>query len=244
MLVSDRVVEPFLEPGAPFLHGLTFGGHPVSCAVALANLDLFEREDLLGHVRAHEAELGVGAPRAAPTCRSWATSAARATSGPSSWSGTRPPRRVRRRGVRLAAARRAVAELFEAGLICRADDRAEPMIVVAPPLIAGPEEISFIEATLRSVLDEAWRRTSDDAERRKREDGAMLTVGVPKGDQDRGGPGGDDARRRPGARRHGVQVFVEQRAGVGAAIDDAEFAAAGAEIVRRRARRVAQQPVS
>ena len=48
-------------------------------------------------------------------------------------------------------------KLFEAGLICRADDRAEPMIVVAPPLIAGPEEIAFIEATLRSVLDEAWR---------------------------------------------------------------------------------------
>ena len=92
MLVSDRVVEPFLEPGAPFLHGLTFGGHPVSCAVALANLDLLEREDLLGHVRAHEAELA-SALRGLPTCRSWATSGARATSGPSSWSATRPPGR-------------------------------------------------------------------------------------------------------------------------------------------------------
>ena len=158
MLVSDRVVEPFLEPSAPFLHGLTFGGHPVSCAVALANLDLLEQR-------------GPPRPRAGPRGRVWRRRSAGSTDLPIVGD-------VRGAGyfwaielVRDQATRatfdaeecdwllRGVLspKLFEAGLICRADDRAEPMIVVAPPLIAGPEEISFIEATLRSVLDEAWR---------------------------------------------------------------------------------------
>ncbi|MGH9006424.1 MAG: aspartate aminotransferase family protein, partial [Acidimicrobiales bacterium] len=51
MIASEKLVEPFLKPGTSFSHGLTFAGHPVSCAVALANLDIFEREDILGHVR-------------------------------------------------------------------------------------------------------------------------------------------------------------------------------------------------
>ena len=43
MAVSDRLIEPFLT-GASFLHGVTFAGHPVSAAVALANLDVFEKD--------------------------------------------------------------------------------------------------------------------------------------------------------------------------------------------------------
>ena len=54
VIVSERVAAPFLEQEASFQHGLTFGGHPVAAAVALANIDLIEREDLLEHVRANE----------------------------------------------------------------------------------------------------------------------------------------------------------------------------------------------
>ena len=54
MMISDRLAEPFLRDGNLFLQGQTFGAHPVSCAVANANLDLFEREDLCGHVLANE----------------------------------------------------------------------------------------------------------------------------------------------------------------------------------------------
>src|SRR5215212_6914144 len=56
VIASDRVAEPFLHDKAMFTHGITFGGHPVSAAIALANLDIFEREDLCGHVREKEPE--------------------------------------------------------------------------------------------------------------------------------------------------------------------------------------------
>src|SRR5260370_27208113 len=54
MRVSERLMEPYLKDENTFLHGVTFAGHPVSCAVALANLDVFEKEDLLGNVKANE----------------------------------------------------------------------------------------------------------------------------------------------------------------------------------------------
>ncbi|HWH99405.1 MAG TPA: aspartate aminotransferase family protein, partial [Propionibacteriaceae bacterium] len=53
-IISDRIYEPFGQGSAVFPHGYTFGGHPVSCAVGLANLDIFEREDLLGNVLRNE----------------------------------------------------------------------------------------------------------------------------------------------------------------------------------------------
>ncbi|HEX9035205.1 MAG TPA: aspartate aminotransferase family protein, partial [Streptosporangiaceae bacterium] len=55
MMVSERLMEPYKKDETTFLHGVTFAGHPVSCAVALANLDVFEKEDLLGNVRGNEA---------------------------------------------------------------------------------------------------------------------------------------------------------------------------------------------
>ena len=54
MIVADHVAEPFMRDDASFEHGFTFGGHPVAAAVALANIDLLEREELCAHVRAHE----------------------------------------------------------------------------------------------------------------------------------------------------------------------------------------------
>ena len=53
MIASDRLIEPFLHGDASFAHGFTFAGHPVSCAVAMANLDVFERDGILDHVRGH-----------------------------------------------------------------------------------------------------------------------------------------------------------------------------------------------
>ena len=92
MIASDRLFEPFDDGTTVFPHGYTFGGHPVSAAVALANLDIFEREGL------NAASSGRPRRCAPPwsgctTCRSSATSAARATSTRSSWSRIRRPAR-------------------------------------------------------------------------------------------------------------------------------------------------------
>jgi hypothetical protein len=137
VLVSDRVSEPFLDDPNLFLHGQTFGAHPVCCAVANANLDILEREDLCGNVLAHEdrfTELLDGL-RDIPLV---GTSVATATSGPSSWSAIR----ARRPGFTADESEWLLRghlspRLYEAGLICRADDRAEPVITLSPPLIAG-----------------------------------------------------------------------------------------------------------
>jgi hypothetical protein len=50
--------------------------------------------------------------------------------------------------------------LFERGLICRADDRGDPVVQVSPPLVAGPSEFAEIVGILGSVLEEAWQRIS------------------------------------------------------------------------------------
>ncbi len=64
MMVRDKIMEPFTRGDTSFLHGVTFAGHPVSCAVAMANLDVFEKEDLLGNVRGNEAAFRVHAGEA------------------------------------------------------------------------------------------------------------------------------------------------------------------------------------
>ena len=155
VMISDRIAEPFVDSPAAFLQGQTFGAHPVSCAVANANLDVFEREDLCGHVLANEGRFKslIDGLRDIPLVGD-----------------------VRGDGYFLAielvtdqetrgtfddeSANWLLREylsprLFEAGLICRADDRGEPVITLSPPLIAGEEEFGFIESTLRRLLTDA-----------------------------------------------------------------------------------------
>jgi adenosylmethionine-8-amino-7-oxononanoate aminotransferase len=158
VLVGDHIAEPFLEPGASFTHGITFGGHPVSCAVALANLDLFARDDLVGHVRTHEpafraaleslADLpivgevrGMGYFYGIELVRDPAT---RETFGPAE----------RHRLLRGILAPR----LYELGLICRADDRGgQAVIQLSPPLVAGPDQFDEMASVLRTALVEAMK---------------------------------------------------------------------------------------
>ena len=157
VLISDRLAEPFLRDTATFLQGQTFGAHPVSCAVANANLDLFEREDLCGRVRANEGRFKqlieglldiplVGDVRGDGYFLAIELVPDKATRGvftaeQAEWllRGYLSPR------------------LYAAGLICRADDRGEPVITLSPPLIAGEEEFVFIESVLRRTLTDASR---------------------------------------------------------------------------------------
>ncbi|HEX6310507.1 MAG TPA: aspartate aminotransferase family protein [Acidimicrobiia bacterium] len=158
VIARDFLAEPFLGERDSFLHGTTFGGHPVSCAVGLANLDLFEKEGTLEHVRANEGDLrsrlealrdiplvgdvrGAGYFHALELVKD-ADSAARFD---------RDETEELLRGF-LAP------RLAEAGLVCRIDDRVDPVLQLSPPLIAGPPEFEIIETTLRTVLTEAWKR--------------------------------------------------------------------------------------
>ena len=92
VLISDRVAAPFIDGRAIYLNGFTFGGHPVGAAVALATIDVLERERVLANVRANEPPRASASTRCS-TSRSSATSAGWATSGRSSWSATRRRRR-------------------------------------------------------------------------------------------------------------------------------------------------------
>ena len=156
MVASERLMQPFLAEGASFTHGSTYGGHPVSCAVAMANLDLMESEGLYDHVLANEGAFravldglrdlpivgdvrgagffhGIELVKDAATGESFSADDAE---------------RVLRGFVSPA--------LFEAGLYCRADDRAEPVVQLSPPLIAEQQHFHEIGEILRSVLSEAW----------------------------------------------------------------------------------------
>jgi adenosylmethionine-8-amino-7-oxononanoate aminotransferase len=160
MLCSDRLVEPFLSGTASFAHGFTFAGHPVSCAVALANLDVFDKEDLLGRVRRYEPELRgrLESLRDLPIVGD--------VRGAGYFYGIELVRDRETRETFSAEESESLlrgflsARLYDAGLICRADDRGDPVVQLAPPLVCGPEQFDQIESTLRTVLTEAWDRVN------------------------------------------------------------------------------------
>ncbi|MEU8075738.1 aspartate aminotransferase family protein [Catellatospora citrea] len=155
MIASDRLIEPFLADGQMFAHGITFGGHPVSCAVGLANLDLFEREGLVGHVRenapAFRATLEelydlpiVGDVRGEGYFYGIELVKDKATR--ETFNAEESERLIR--GFLSGA-------LFEAGLYCRADDRGDPVIQLSPALTATQQQFDEIEQILRDVLTRA-----------------------------------------------------------------------------------------
>ncbi len=157
-VVSDRIAEPFYRPGNVFLHGYTFGGHPVSAAVALANLDLFEREGLNQHVLDNEAAFRatldrlrdlpiVGDVRGDGYFYGIELVKDKATKE------TFTEQECERLLYGFVS-----RELFDNGLYCRADDRGDPVVQLAPPLIADASVFDEIEQILRGVLTEAWTK--------------------------------------------------------------------------------------
>jgi adenosylmethionine-8-amino-7-oxononanoate aminotransferase len=158
VIVSDAIAEPFMENRRMFTHGFTFGGHPIAAAVAMANLDIFEREDLCGHVRAKEEEFRatleklydlpiVGDVRGAGYFHAIELVKDKETRE----TFTDEESEDLLRGFLSG-------ELYRRGLICRADDRGDPVVQLAPPLIADTEQFEEIERILRSVLSDAWDR--------------------------------------------------------------------------------------
>jgi adenosylmethionine-8-amino-7-oxononanoate aminotransferase len=157
-IATDRVAEPFMEGANSFLHGATWGGHPVAAAIALANLDAFENERVLDHVNANAGKflamlqsLGdlpiVGDVRGMGYF--YAIELVKDKETKESFSEQESETLLR--GYLSG-------EMFRRGLICRSDDRGDPVIQLSPPLIAGQQQFDEIEAVLRPVLEEAGRR--------------------------------------------------------------------------------------
>lgn len=158
LIASDRLFEPFARGDASFAHGYTFGGHPVSAAVAMANLDIFEREGLNDRVKQNapvfRATLDrlldlpiVGDVRGAGYFYGIELVKDKATR--ETFDDAESEHLLR--GFLSGA-------LYDAGLYCRADDRGDPVVQLAPPLTCGPAEFDEIEQILRGVLTEAWSR--------------------------------------------------------------------------------------
>lgn len=156
MIASERLFEPFTQGTNTFLHGFTWGGHPVSAAIALANLDIFEREGLnqrvldneelfakrlnelrdlpiVGDVRGTGYFYGIELVKDKHTRETFTEAEAE---------------RLLRGYVSKA--------MFSNGLYCRSDDRGDPVVQVAPPLIAGEEQFDEMAQILREVLTRAW----------------------------------------------------------------------------------------
>jgi adenosylmethionine-8-amino-7-oxononanoate aminotransferase len=158
VIASDRVAEPFMEGHNSFTHGFTFAGHPVCSAIALANLDVMENEGIIENVRTNQGAFRemldslrdipiVGDVRG--TGYFHAIELVKDQDSDAQW--TDEESETLLRGYLSG-------ELFERGLICRADDRGDPVIQLSPPLIAGQSQFDEIESILRPVLTEAGER--------------------------------------------------------------------------------------
>jgi adenosylmethionine-8-amino-7-oxononanoate aminotransferase len=158
VVASDRVMEPFMKDTNMYAHGITFGGHPVSSAVALKNIEIMKRERIVEHVaetqdqfRATLSQLLdlpiVGDVRG--TGFFYAVELVKDKDTRESFSHEECETLLR--GFLSP-------RLFERGLICRSDDRGDPVVQLSPPLIAGQQEFDQIVSILGDVLAEAWTR--------------------------------------------------------------------------------------
>ena len=158
VVASDRVMEPFMHDTNMYAHGITFGGHPVQAAVALKNIEIMKRDRIVEHVAETQDEFrttleqlldlpivgdvrGTGFFYAVELVKDKDT----------------------REGFDHQECETLLRDflsprLFERGLICRADDRGDPVVQISPPLIAGQEEFDQIVSILGDVLAEAWTR--------------------------------------------------------------------------------------
>jgi adenosylmethionine-8-amino-7-oxononanoate aminotransferase len=158
VIATDRVMEPFLESSNMYTHGITFGGHPVQAAIALKNLEIMKREKIVERVADEQGTFRdtlaqllelpiVGDLRG--TGFFYALELVKDKETRETFSDQECERLLR--GF-------LTPRMFEAGLICRADDRGDPVIQISPPLIAEQAEFDEIVGILGEVLTEAWER--------------------------------------------------------------------------------------
>ena len=157
MIVSDRIAEPFQHDDTSFIHGFTWAGHPLSAAMALTSIGIIERENVLGNVQINEEYFReslnalkdipiVGDVRGAGYF--WGVELVKDQVTKETWQGDEAERLLR--GF-------ISPEMFRRGLICRSDDRGDPVVQLAPPLISTRADIDWMVGTLREVFTGATK---------------------------------------------------------------------------------------
>ena len=158
VVATERVMEPFLTASSMYTHGITFGGHPVMSAIALKNIEIMKRERIMEHVLGNEdafrRTLGqllelpiVGDLRGAGYF--YALELVKDKETRETFSDEECETLLR--GFLSP-------RLFEKGLICRADDRGDPVVQISPPLVATQSEFDEMTGILGDVLAEAWEQ--------------------------------------------------------------------------------------
>ena len=159
MIVSDRIAEPFQHDDTTFPHGFTWAGHPVSCAIALKSIEILENEHVIDNVRANQDyfEERLNTLRDIPivgdvrgTGYFWGIELVKDQATKGSWSGDQAERLLR--GY-------VSPEMFRRGLICRSDDRGDPVVQLAPPLISTRDDIDLMVGILHEVFTGAASRS-------------------------------------------------------------------------------------
>jgi adenosylmethionine-8-amino-7-oxononanoate aminotransferase len=155
MIASEKLYEPFKTGTTAFYHGYTFGGHPVSAAVALENLDIFEEEKINEHVRENSPKFRAALERLLDLPIVGDVRGAGYFFGIELVKNKETKETFNDEESEVLLRGFLSKALFDAGLYCRADDRGDPVIQLAPPLTIGPKEFDEIEGILRKVLTEA-----------------------------------------------------------------------------------------
>ena len=158
VITTDKVMEPFLDEKSMFSHGITFGGHPVMCAIALKNIEIMKRDRIVDGVRENEnmyrstleqlLELPIAGDLRGAGCF-YALELVKDKETKEGFSDEESETLLR--GFLSP-------QFFERGLICRSDDRGDPVVQISPPLIAGQAEFDEMTGIIGDVLTEASQR--------------------------------------------------------------------------------------
>jgi adenosylmethionine-8-amino-7-oxononanoate aminotransferase len=160
VVATDRLLEPFIDGKQSFMHGITFGGHPVQAAIALKNIEIMKRERLIETVQESESRVQQTLSQLLdlPICGDlrgagyfWAIELVKDKETRQTF--TEEECESLLRGFLSN-------RLFEKGLIIRADDRGDPVVQISPPLVAGQQEFDELVGILGDVLAEAWERVT------------------------------------------------------------------------------------
>jgi len=158
VVAADHVFEPFLDEASMYTHGMTFGGHPVMCAIALKNIEIMKRERVVENVRENEQYFHDA------LAQLLALDIAGDLRGSGFFYALELVKDKETRGgfsheeCETLLRGFLSPRLFERGLICRADDRGDPVVQISPPLVAGKAEIDELAGILGDVLAEAQAR--------------------------------------------------------------------------------------